>query len=464
MLTVRCRCGETYHAEESHVGRKLRCRRCGRTLVVRPATVPVGLRLRGRARAWTDALRRRRPPSGAASTGASPWVGPGTPGAGARRAGPATCALARRLAAAVAWTQRGRAGVLRRWTGIASLAYLAGAIAAAALLWGFGDAWWPATILLFSGRWVLLLPLALLVPAALALLNGRALLALAATAALVLFPIMGLRVHPGRSEADVEGVPGHVRIVTLNAADSRRVAYDLPALLEIWQPDIVALQECGRNVAPVVWATRGWYRQIAGRGLCLLSRYPIERVELMDRSALEDVRAASSIGGAGYVVRYTLRLPGGVVRLTNLHLETPRKGFEAAMRGSLRGLSGNTQLRRIESRLARRWAEGAGGPLLVVGDFNTPVESRIFQAHWGDFDDAFSVAGTGFGYTKYNGWIRARIDHVLAGDGWRVDRARVGRDAYSDHRPLIVDLTLVGARARAPAQRAAGSTRVNVEP
>ena len=134
------------------------------------------------------------------------------------------------------------------------------------------------------------------------------------------------------------------------------------------------------------------------------------------------------------------------------------------MEGDLQRLRLNTEIRDIESHRARAWVDSGTGPLLVLGDFNTPVESRIFQEHWGDFDDAFSVAGTGFGYTKYNGWIRARIDHVLAGEGWRVDRARVGRDAYSDHRPLIVDLTLVGARERAPAQRAAGSTRVNVEP
>jgi endonuclease/exonuclease/phosphatase (EEP) superfamily protein YafD len=64
--------------------------------------------------------------------------------------------------------------------------------------------------------------------------------------------------------------------------------------------------------------------------------------------------------------------------------------------------------------------------------------------------------------TKYNGWIRARIDHVLTSDDWHVDRARVGPDAYSDHRPVLVDLTLVGASA--PAQRAEGSVSVKTEP
>ncbi|HET9984121.1 MAG TPA: endonuclease/exonuclease/phosphatase family protein [Longimicrobiales bacterium] len=431
MLTVQCRCGETYHAEESHTGRKLRCRRCGRTLVVRAPKVPAGRRLRGRARAWAGALRPRRAARAAADARAKPGARGPKPGAGR---------LAARLAAAVAWTQRGRAGRLRRWTGIACVAYLAGAVLAAALLWGLGDAWWPATVLLFSGRWVLLLPLALLVPAALALLHGRALLALAAAAATLLFPVMGLRVHRERSEYGVEGVPGRVRIVTLNADDSRRVAYDLPVLLEVWRPDVVAFQECRQTLALAVRAMRGWYRHAAGDELCLLSRYPIERADAMDRSALADVRAASTIGGAGYVVRYALRLPGGTVHLTNLHLETPRKGFEAVMRGSLRGLSGNTELRGIESRLARRWAERDGGPVLVAGDFNTPVESRIYRAAWGDLANAFSAAGRGFGYTRHNGWIHVRIDHVLAGRGWRVLRAVVGDDVGSDHRPLVVDV------------------------
>src|SRR4029079_6713607 len=81
--------------------------------------------------------------------------------------------------------------------------------------------------------------------------------------------------------------------------------------------------------------------------------------------------------------------------------------------------------------------------LVVLGDFNTPVESRIFRDHWGDLADAFSTAGFGLGMTKYNGWIRARIDHVLTSDAWHVDGAHVGPDAYSDHRPLLVDLTLL---------------------
>jgi endonuclease/exonuclease/phosphatase (EEP) superfamily protein YafD len=128
-------------------------------------------------------------------------------------------------------------------------------------------------------------------------------------------------------------------------------------------------------------------------------------------------------------------------------LETPRKGFDGLFVFDIDRLRENTRLRDVESDLARRWVDQGVAtrpvPVLVAGDFNTTVESRIFQAYWSEgLSDAFSRVGRGLGMTKYNGWIRARIDHVLAGPRWYVRRAGVGYDLGSDHRPLIVDLVL----------------------
>lgn len=66
----------------------------------------------------------------------------------------------------------------------------------------------------------------------------------------------------------------------------------------------------------------------------------------------------------------------------------------------------------------------------------------IFRTYWGDLVEAFDRAGVGFGFTRYNGWIRLRIDHILAGPGLRPVRAEVLPDYGSDHRPLMADVVV----------------------
>lgn len=327
---------------------------------------------------------------------------------------------------------------------IAAWAYLALAVLASLVLHLGGDRSSLGTILLFSGRWLILLPA---IPLLLAALwrAPAALVPIAAAVLLGLFSYMGLttgwkRVLPHRS-----GAP--LRVVTFNVDGGDQLAAIWPEPLETWHADVVALQECGDALASAIarGSGAGWYRRRT-RELCILSRFPIRAAAVMDRSALERVHedAAAGIGGTGDVVRYDIVTGAGPIHFTNLHLETPRKGLEGLVTGhfDMRRLDDNTRLRDIESHLARRWVDLGRDPGIVAGDFNTPTESRIFQAHWGDLTDAFSYAGAGFGMTKYNGWIRARIDHVLTGDGITPLRAVVGADLGSDHRPLIVDLTL----------------------
>jgi vancomycin resistance protein VanJ len=319
--------------------------------------------------------------------------------------------------------------------------YVAAIAAVALVMWGLGDRWWPATVLLFMGRWVLLLPLAVLVPAAL-VLRPRLLLPLALGALVALGPVMGGRVGWARPFAPSDGT--RLRLVTLNAGGGRLIALDLPQLLQGWAADVVLFQECGEELSAATERIPGWHWHHV-RGLCLLTPLPIVAAEVMDRGALERVHEdeGAGIGGAGYVVRYTLRTPQGPINVTNLHLETPRKGFEGLMSGDVQQLRLNSELRDLEATLARRWVDAGRAPTIVAGDFNTPVESRIFQDHWGDLADAFSRVGIGFGATKYNGWIRIRIDHVLTNDAWRPARAEVGPNVGSDHRPLVTDLVLV---------------------
>ena len=322
-----------------------------------------------------------------------------------------------------------------------TLGYAAAILLLTAVLWGLGDAWWPATLLLYIGRWVFLLPLIVLLPTTL-VFRRRLAVPLAVAALVCVGPLMGGRVGLQRLLPHPAGT--RVRVMTFNADGGDPAAMLLPGYLEVWRPDFVALQECGQRLQAVIDKLPGWYHHHV-RQQCFLSRYPLVDSMVMDRHVLEQLKQSSvDIGGAGDVARYTVRMPQGLVSFTNLHLETPRKGLEGALRGTFNAakLDDNTELRRIESDLAVKWVRAGKGPAIVAGDFNMPVESRIFQEYWGDFTDAFSYAGFGFGMTKLNGWIRVRIDHVLVGDGWYPERVEVGDGMASDHLPVIVDLTL----------------------
>lgn len=322
---------------------------------------------------------------------------------------------------------------------ILSWAYVAAAIAIAGVMWGLGDRWWPATVLLFMGRWIFLLPLALLLPAAL-LLRPRLVVPLAFGAAIILGPVMGMRTGWRRLLPRPDGMP--LRVVTFNTGGGQVVAAQLPTLLADWGADVVLFQECGAALSSASERVPGWLWH-HGTGLCLMTRLPIAAAEPMDRSALEAVKqSGAGIGGSGAVVRYTLTTARGPLSVTNLHLETPRKGFEGLMSGDVERLRMNTELRDIESRLARAWVNRGRAPALVAGDFNTPVESRTYREHWGAFANAFSHVGVGPGATKYNGWIRVRIDHVLSDNEWRAVRVRRWSAVGSDHRPVVADLVL----------------------
>jgi vancomycin resistance protein VanJ len=330
-----------------------------------------------------------------------------------------------------------------RWRIAAVLAwgYLAATVLVALLLWALGDRTTLGTVLLFMGRWVFLLPLVVLVPVV-AWLRARLLFTVAVAALVVIGPIMGFRTGWRRL---LPAPPGdHVRVVSFNADGGRAAAQIFPSMLDGWDAQIVAIQECGEELAGVVRRIPGWHVHTS-RDLCFLSRFPIRDSAVMDRSALDQIKQSDpdEPGGAGYVARFVLDGPRGPIRAANLHLETPRKGLEGLMSGNRRRMQNNTEIRGIEAKLARTWVTSGTGPLIVLGDFNTPVESVFFRDQWQDLADAFSVAGTGFGITKHNGWIGARIDHVLASDEWHVDRATVDtRPGLSDHSALIVDLTL----------------------
>jgi vancomycin resistance protein VanJ len=326
-------------------------------------------------------------------------------------------------------------GRWRRRVGLAvgacSCLYLVTVLGLWALL-GVADLWWPATLFLFSPRWLLALPSLLLLPAAGAL-RPRAVAPVLCGLVLVLGPVMGFSIPWQRLRSDPP--PGrHFRVLTCNMHYHPVPPEPLDQLLAAERPDIVVLQE---------WRGPGEFKSLAGdawhihrvRGLFLASNYPLRQATRLGNN---------SSGEQASVMRYELETPAGVVTLFSLHLASPREGLAKVVheRGQAPDdLEASSQLRWKQSEYLAREAATVAGPVLLAGDFNTPPESAIFRRLWGRYTDAFGAAGWGWGYTFFGGRTRVRIDHILAGPGWHCDRCWVGPDVGSAHRPVLADLT-----------------------
>lgn len=329
------------------------------------------------------------------------------------------------------------------------VAVTAGYLAAVVLVWAllrfYADVWWPATLLLYGPRWVCAVPLVGLVP--LALWRDRRLLAPLGVAALVLlFPILGYRVALPRGAASPAVAPGappprHVRVMTYNVGEDTSEGADLYRIIAEVSPDILAIQECAAIGRSATRQAGERYNVMAHGDACLLSRSKIERTEVADPEAIR------AIGGTGTMIRYTVHLPAGDVSFVNVHLATVREGLEAVMAHKLGGvatLKENIATRSAMSAMARAFVDATPQPFLVAGDFNLPTDSAIYRRDWGAFDNAFDVAGRGFGTSKRTGWFGVRIDHILSGPGWRCDGAFIGPHLGGDHRPMVADFTWSG--------------------
>jgi len=223
--------------------------------------------------------------------------------------------------------------------------------------------------------------------------------------------------------------------MTHNVGGGRVTAASLDQLMKTERIDVAALQECPfYDYSP---AQLGWHFYYGG-DVCLVSRYPFRVLDVTD--------PANAWRSGARVFRFEIEMPSGRFQLLNVHLATIRGGIDALISEGRHGfsrLASNREQSTAESRDARGRIDGQSEPLIVAGDFNLPVESAIYRAYWGDFRNAFSACGRGFGHTKFTRLHGIRIDHVLTSTQWDCTDARVLSPPYDgDHAALVVDLKI----------------------
>lgn len=94
-------------------------------------------------------------------------------------------------------------------------------------------------------------------------------------------------------------------------------------------------------------------------------------------------------------------------------------------------------------RALLRHADSVEGPVLLLGDFNTPPESAWFDAYRESFAHAFEQSGQGWAPTWPSPIPVLHVDHVWM-RGLSAVHAEHGWARGFDHRPVIVEIARKG--------------------
>ena len=320
---------------------------------------------------------------------------------------------------------------LRRFVGTLCVAYAGGVLLYWLLLVATADRWWAGTLLMYGPRWPLLIPGVVLLPAA--LVWQRFLFWVVPAMLLLAGPIMGFNVPLGGRGHDPSAV--RLRVMTLNCDNQDLDGQRLAGLVRDTRPDVVLLQAYSSRRGRVAFEEQSWHVFRDGEFL-IASRYPI-----LLQETLGDASYRVGNGGA---TRAVLSTPAGPVAVYNVHFATARKALTALMGRDRRGigeLGANIDLRRHQFQALRAAAGQEAAQAIIAGDWNTTPESLLFRTILeSDWANAFSAAGTGYGYTHFTDKTQLRIDHVLVGPAFRPVDAWIGTNVGSAHRPLICDI------------------------
>ncbi|WP_055492215.1 endonuclease/exonuclease/phosphatase family protein [Streptomyces sp. TP-A0356] len=218
------------------------------------------------------------------------------------------------------------------------------------------------------------------------------------------------------------------RVLTSNVQFGRGTPSLVPAIRRA-RPDIVFVEECEHRCSATLERTFGGprgtypYRQAvdgAGSdGSVILSRFPL--------------KAAPAVPGTMGMPGAVADVHGHAVRIQLAHPMPPLPGQLSVWRRELGALRAYA-------------ASGAGAPTVLAGDFNASQDHAVFRRILATgLRDGAGLAGA----ARTPSWpadtappFGTQIDHVLVSRDFSANSARFLDIAGTDHRALLVDLTL----------------------
>jgi endonuclease/exonuclease/phosphatase (EEP) superfamily protein YafD len=269
--------------------------------------------------------------------------------------------------------------------------------------------------------------LVVLVVAALAalLLRRPRLAALAAALAAVNVAVLAIPLTPGAAAAPAASSSGALRLVVANvevgntdyAAVERLVAQTRPDLFGVTELTPAMAQHLGDALSG--YRTRVVETRDDAYGIGVYSRLPLLSAKI--------VRFPAE-GPPTVVAR--VRVAGKPVAVVVTHVHTT--------------FAGSIHVRHLDA-LAAAARSQLGRRVVVCGDFNTPPWSgplRRFAADARLHDLYGGRAWAAYSWPTWSSALRVPLDNCFVSRGVAVTDHRDGPDVGSDHRPLVVDMSV----------------------
>ena len=283
--------------------------------------------------------------------------------------------------------------------------------------------WWISNAFFILPLWAILIPLFFLFIYALAVKSIKGMYFHCLLILLFIYFFMGFRM-PLKKPQKLYGDTVTLRVLTINVGEGMD-GNSLYGYIKEMNPDVVFLQELHGDVSRFLsrkFLDTGW-EYISKRGLGIASRFSVLDTDIPEH----------------YLLGARLDLSTGPLLVYTVHLETPRKGGEALIKKGIMGrwaMQGATQNQILESETSAMLIPQAKS-IIVAGDFNLPQNNPIYKTYWSSYNNAFSIAGKGFGWSRYTNVHGVRIDHILTDSSWVILEAEVGPDVGGDHRPMF---------------------------
>ncbi len=220
---------------------------------------------------------------------------------------------------------------------------------------------------------------------------------------------------------------------------------DIPSKINIFikeqQPDIVSFQEY-RTISDIVLDSYAYkFEHLGGKddniGQVIASKFPI-----VNSGSVEFPNTGNN------AIFADILKGSDTLRIYNIHLESLRISVdmsEIQAKDSevlVKKTSETFKIQQTQAELFLNHTNSSNYKTIITGDFNNTPYSYVYKQIKGELNDAFEMAGNGFGRTFDFKFFPVRIDFILSDSSFKVNGFKTFEEKYSDHYPIMAKLSL----------------------